>query len=118
MASKDSNDRLVFVTDAIVGNLDHPFSVHFGAMNDMNEMLTSVSVYPNPVDRNAPFTLAIPEGETVAEVLVVNAMGEVVKRETGNLMRSTMEGLSTAGIYMVKLTCKSGNMYISRVVVK
>ena len=117
-ATRVSGDRITFSSNAIVGNLDAPFPVHFGAMNDLAEMQGNVSVYPNPVDRNAPFTLSIPEEETVAEVLVVNAMGEVVIKEMGSLARSTMEGLPTAGVYMVKVTCKSGNVYVSRVVVK
>ena len=117
-ATSSSNDRIIFHSNAILGGLDNPVPIHFGAMNSVAELQTNMSVYPNPVDRNAPFTLAIPEEETVAGVLVVNAMGEVVTKVTGNLARCTMEGLSTAGVYMVKVTCKSGNVYVSRVVVK
>ena len=117
-ATRVSSDRITFSSNAIVGNLDSPFPVHFGAMNDLAEMQGNVNVYPNPVDRNTPFILSIPEEETVAEVLVVNAMGEVVTKETSNVARSTMEGLPTAGVYMVKVTCKSGKVYIGRVVVK
>ena len=117
-ATSVSGDRITFGSNAIVGSLDTPFLIHFGAMNGLAELQKNVNVYPNPVDRNTPFTLSIPEEETVAEVLVVNAMGEVVTKETGSLARCTMEGLPTAGVYMVKVTCKSGNVYISRVVVK
>ena len=113
-----SDDRFTFNSNAIVGSLDNPFPVHFGAMNGLTEMQTNVSVYPNPVERNATFTLLIPEEETVTEVMVVDALGDVVSHETGHLTHSMMHGLPVAGVYMVKVTCKSGNVFISRVVVK
>ena len=87
-------------------------------MNDLTEMQMNVNVYPNPVNRNTPFSLNIPEGETITEVWVVNAMGETVLHETGRLIHSMMPGFPIVGVYMVKVTCKSGNVYISRVVVK
>ena len=113
-----SEDHITFSSNAIVGSLDDPFPVHFGAMNGLAELQKNVSVYPNPVDRNATFTLLIPEEETVTEVMVVDALGEVVSHETGHLTHSMMHGLPVAGVYMLKVTCKSGNVYIGRVVVK
>ena len=113
-----SDDHITFSSNAIVGNLDNPFVVHFGALSGLAEMQRNVNVYPNPVDRNAAFRLLIPEDETIVETMVVNAMGEVVSHKTGQLTHSMMHGLPTAGVYMLKVTCKSGNVYIGRVVVK
>ena len=113
-----SEDHITFHNNAVVGHLDQPFTVHFGVMNGLSEMKTNLNIYPNPIDRNVPFTLDIPEGETVTEVLMVNAMGEVVRHEAGGLVQSMMHGISVAGVYMVKVTCKSGNVYMGRVVVK
>ena len=117
-ATGTSDDHVTFHSNDIIGSLDHPLPIRFGAMNGMAESQTNVSVYPNPVDRNAPYTLAIPEDETVAEVLVVNALGEVFTHTMGHLAHSTMPGLPVSGVYMVKVTCKSGNVYLGRVVVK
>ena len=117
-ATGTSNDHIIFHSNAIMGSLDNPVPIHFGAMNNVAELQTNMSVYPNPVDRNAPFTLAIPEEETVAEVLVVNTLGEVTTHTMGQLSHFTMLGIPVSGVYMVKVTCKSGNVYISRVVVK
>ena len=112
-----SEDHITFRNNAIVGNLDRPFTVHFGAMNGLAEMNTDMYIYPNPIDRNAPFTLVIPEEEIITEVLVVNAMGEVVSHKSGSITR-TLHGLSTAGVYLVKVTCKSGRVYQNRLIVK
>lgn len=114
----ESEDRIRFSSDAMIGSLDSPFPIHIGAMSGLSEMRREVSFYPNPVDRDAVFTMRIPEGETVVETLVVNAVGEVVSRETGQQSHSELHGLSVAGVYMVKVTCKSGNVYIGRVVVR
>ena len=112
-----SNDHITFRNNAIVGHLDQPFTIHFGAMNGLSEMNANMYIYPNPIDRNAPFTLVIPEEEIITEVLVVNAMGEVVSHKSGSITR-TLHGLSTAGVYLVKVTCKSGRVYQNRLIVK
>ena len=117
-ATSTSRDHITFHSNAIVGSLDNPMPIHFGAMNGVAELQTNMSVYPNPVDRNASFALAIPEEETVAEVLVVNALGEVVSREKGSLNHSMKQGLPASGVYMVKVTCESGNVYQGRIMVK
>jgi len=107
-----------YAADAVHGSLDEPEVLSFGTLTGVTEMQTLMGVYPNPVDRNEPFTLSIPEGETVTEVLMVNAMGETVMHRTGMMEPSMAHGLPTAGVYMLKVVCKSGNVYQGRLVVK
>ena len=113
-----SNEHITFHNDAIVGNLDQPFTVHFDAMNGLSEMNTNMHIYPNPIDRNAPFTLAVPEDEIVVDILINNTLGEVVRHDTGSLSATMTSGLPVAGVYLVKVRCKSGNVYQGRMVVK
>ena len=115
---KKSCNHIGFQNNAVFGSLDNPFPIHFGTTNNLTEVKMNVSIYPNPVDCNTPFRLMIPEGEAVAEVLVVDALGEVVSHETGSLTRSMVHGIPTAGVYMLKVTCTSGNVYQGRIVVK
>jgi hypothetical protein len=75
-------------------------------------------LYPNPVDRNALFTLALPEGETPQQASIANALGEVVWHKAGQLSASMMQGPQTAGIYTVKVVCTSGNTYMGKLIVK
>jgi hypothetical protein len=102
---------ITFMADAVIGSLDHPYPVGFGSKSSMY-------LYPNPVDRNALFTLALPEGETPQQASVANALGEVVWHKAGQLSASMMQGPQTAGIYTVKVVCTSGNTYMGKLIVK
>lgn len=112
-----SDDRMTFMSDGITGNLTTPIVLHF-TMTGIDEATTSmVRFYPNPVDRNAHFTISLPLDEVIKEVTVTNTLGAVVRHETGAL-KATMEGLPVTGVYMVKVMCHSGNVYIERLIVK
>ncbi len=102
---------ITFMADAVIGSLDHPYPVGFGSKSSMY-------LYPNPVDRNALFTLALPEGETPQQASIANALGEVVWHKAGQLSASMMQGPQTAGIYTVKVVCTSGNTYMGKLIVK
>lgn len=104
-----STEHLVYREDAIVGSLDKPFEVHFGTAE-------SLHVYPNPVDRNETVTLEIPEGETIRELTITNALGVTVRREATTSRE--LRGLKTSGVYTVKVTCESGETYVGRLVVR
>ena len=113
-----SEDHITFRSDAVVGHLDQPFTIHFGAMNGLTEKNTDMHIYPNPIDRNMSFTLAVPEDEVVVDILITNALGEVVRHDTGSLSSTTIAGLPVTGVYLVKVRCKSGDVYQGRMVVK
>ena len=106
-----SANRVVFVENAVVGNLDVPYEVNFTASD-------ALRIYPNPVGCNEAFTLDIPSNETVSEVFVYNALGDIVTHEMGAQAEQRMPGMAVAGVYSMKVVCKSGNIYIGRLVVR
>ena len=112
----ESPDRTVFVADGVSGSLVSPMVIVFGETG-MGEQSSMVRFYPNPVDRNTHFTISLPLDEVIKEVTITNALGAVVRHETGAL-KTTMEGLPVTGVYMVKVVCRSGNVYIERLIVK
>ena len=116
--SYQSSTRLTFASDAIVGEFDDPYVVSFGSTTSSSEYALHMGLYPNPVNRSEAFNILVPEDETVTEWTVVNALGAVVRRETGALTGASVEGLATSGVYLVKVTCKSGRVYLNRLVVK
>ena len=118
MTSVDSPTRLTFVIDAIVGEFNDPFVVSFGGLTSTEEHAMRLVLYPNPVVRNEEFRLIIPDDETVVEWTIVNAQGAVVRQEKGAVSRQIAEGLPVSGVYVVRVMCKSGNVYRSRLVVK
>jgi hypothetical protein len=118
MMSGDSPAHLTFSVNAIVGEFDDPFVVCFGDLTSLDEQALHLGMYPNPVKCNQTFCILVPQEETVAELTIVNTLGSVVRHETGALNRPVVEGLPVPGVYLVRVVCKSGNVYQNRLVVK
>lgn len=106
-----SINRVVFVENAVLGNLDLPYEVNFSTSD-------ALRVYPNPVERNEAFTLGIPSDEKEAEVFVYNALGEIVLHKVSKQDGQQISGIAVSGVYNVKVVCKSGNIYVGRLIVK
>ena len=113
-----STTRLTFSSNAIVGTYDAPFDVAFSAMTAIEEHTSTLYLYPNPVNRNETFNIVIPEDETIVEMTVMNETGAVVLCEKGIDLRHSVSGLSTSGLYMIRVVSKSGKVYQSRLVVR
>ena len=112
-----SENHLSFVRNDIVGSLETPYIVRFNSYTEADKRDFMV-LFPNPVERNKTFSLEIPRDETLTEIVVVNMLGEEVQHKTGALKPNEIEGLSVAGIYVVKATTQSGKVYYGRLVVK
>lgn len=112
----ESDNSIIFSNNAIIGDFDNPYKVCFNALG-IEESTMRVAMYPNPVDRGQSFKLNIPLDEDVLDVTIINAMGTVVRHETGAL-KPTITGLPVAGVYIVKVTCRSGNAFYGRLIVK
>lgn len=54
----------------------------------------------------------------MVEVFVFSALGEMVSHMEGTQANQRMQGIAVAGVYTVKVVCKSGNTYIERLIVK
>ena len=107
---------MVFAENAIVGDLDNPYEIHFTTLGIVDNSM-SIAMFPNPVERGQAFKLNLPQEEDVLDVKIINALGSVIRHESGAL-KSTMEGLSVAGVYTVKAYCRSGNTYYGKLVVR
>ena len=118
MTSSDSPTRLPFAVNAIEGAFEEPFVVSFGMVSSLEESAMRLGMFPNPVNRDEAFRYLIPEGEIVSELTITNALGAVVRHETGALDRHDVEGLPVSGFYLVRVTCKSGNVYQNKLVVR
>lgn len=112
--SLDCLNEITFGSNTSIGSFDKPFEVAFEEMVDINR--SNLNLYPNPVDRNMSFTLNVPVDETIKDVVISNALGEVVRNNTSTMRIE--EGLHVAGMYMVKVICNSGNVYNGKLIVK
>ena len=112
----ESTNNLVFTNNAIVGDFDNPYEIHFNTLG-IGENSEHIALYPNPLDRGQSFKLNIPLEEEVSDVTIINAMGAIVRHETGAL-KNTLAGFSVSGVYTVKVSCRSGNTYFGKLIVK
>lgn len=108
-------NHLVFSKNAIVGSLGKPYEIRFGEAEDA---MVDMVLYPNPVERGATFSLMIPSGETVTEVIITDVVGNQLRHETGAINAKSIKGLPTAGVYVIKAVAKSGNTYHGRLIVE
>lgn len=116
LTSMTSNRSLVFQSNAVVGELDEPYTIGFGTLGCMeNNLMGTMHIYPNPIDCNTTFSIVIPESETVRNIYIVNMMGEVVAHET-SMSRSL--ALQAPGVYVIKVVCDSDNVYVGKLIVK
>ena len=76
-----------------------------------------MSLYPNPVDKGQPFSLKIPQQETITEIIVTDMLGEVIRYETGALDVKSIQGLPACGVYVIEAVARSGNRYHGRLIV-
>lgn len=103
--STECENSIDFVSDAIIGTLDNPYEIRFGAMTANDGKL---EIYPNPVERNHEFKVNVPQGESVSEVVITDVLGAIVDEEV----------LSVSGTYIIKVSCVSGNIYYGKLIVK
>lgn len=112
--SMDCLNDITFEANSSVGSFNTPYEVSFTEMIDINR--SKLNMYPNPVDRNSMFTLDLPVDETIKEVVITNTVGEVVR--TTNSISRIEEGMPVAGVYMIKVVCRSGSVYNGKLIVK
>jgi hypothetical protein len=113
LANYNSQNEIVFEANAVYGNLDTPYEVMFRTDNDA---MAVIGIYPNPVDKDENFNLAVPDDEVVSEVLITDMLGNTVRHDKGD--NRTANGISAAGVYDVKVITKSGKTYHGRLIVK
>jgi len=108
---------ITFQADAIIGDFDTPLVLDFAAAQNDGPNPT-LKAYPNPVHRNEAFTLQTPADETIVELTITDATGQVIRRETGHVTTNSIKGLPASGVYMLNVTCQSGNTYHYRLLVR
>ena len=110
---ENCSTRLVFESDAVVGNLDAPLTLLFATKENGQE--NRMQLYPNPVECNQMFTITLPKGEEASEWRLINALGVIVGQGKADAMVKSPDSM---GVYLVAVICKSGSVYYSRIIVE
>ena len=109
---------LPYETNAVVGSFAEPYVVRFRGTTGIDEWVSSVNVFPNPVEHGQTVSLGIDVAET-GEVLVeiINALGAVVETVHAPSVQ-TITAPSTIGVYTLKISVERNGTCYRRLVVR
>ena len=115
----DAEESLGFVANAIVGDADDLYVVHFRSTAGMDELANRVQVYPNPVNAGERFSIGMANVESYpVHVEIVNALGVETLRATAVQTPVSMVAPVTAGVYTLRITVEGKGMIVRKLVVK
>lgn len=105
--------------DKVIGSLKNPYVLNFNANLNSEELANSnLSIYPNPANKGQMIKLFIPGNHENLKVLVINAMGVVVRTESMIGEEFDMAANLTPGIYTVKIVSRDKQLYIKKLIIK
>ena len=110
---KDANGNTVMQFSQAANVFTNSYSVEFTCNNaDVEETsLTGFNVFPNPADNQITI-----EGQNICEVLIYNALGQIVWSKTGDI--ETVDTSSfDEGLYVVNVKDINGNSASQRIVI-
>ena len=115
----DAEESLNFVANAIVGNAEDLYVIHFRGMAGMDEFASRMTVYPNPVNRGEKFSIGMnAKRKSPVRVEIVNALGAVVSVETPAQTPASIVAPITAGVYTLRITVEGKETIVRKLVVK
>ena len=113
----DAEESLYFVADAMVGEADDLYVVHFRGTAGMDELADKVKVYPNPVHTGERFSIGMASVETYpVHVEIINTLGVVETVHAPSL--HTLTAPNVAGVYTLRITVKGKGTIVRKLVVK
>ena len=100
----ESNDVIVYTTDASIGSFNAPMVVRFGGTAGLNDLEPNLHVYPNPVNRGQSFSIGMDDmASQHVCVEIVNELGETVAVEALTSQPAHITAPNTAGVYMLRV---------------
>ena len=115
----DAEESLDFVANAIVGEADDLYTIHFRGTTGMDELVGKVQVYPNPVNAGERFSINVADDvKTPVRVEIVNALGVETLRATSVQMPAQLTAPATAGVYTLRITVEGKGTVVRKLVVK
>ena len=113
----DAEESLNFVANAIVGEANDLYVVHFRGATDLDEFTSRVKVYPNPVNCGEQFSIDLAGDMTdIVCVEIVNTLGVV--ETVYATSRQTFTAPNVASIYTLRITMEGDRTCICKLVVK
>ena len=115
----DAEESLDFVANAIVGEADDLYVVHFRGTMGMDEFASKLQIYPNPVNRGERFSINVADDvKNPVRVEIVNALGVETLRATSVQTPAQLTAPATAGVYTLRITGEGKGTVVRKLVVK
>ena len=113
----DAEESLDFVSNAIVGEADDLYTIHFRGTTGIDEFANRVKVYPNPVGVGEQFSIGLSvEDAGKVHVEIVNTLGVVETLRATSVQ--TLSAPNVAGVYTLRITVEGKGTVVRKLVVK
>ena len=113
----DAEESFDFVANAIVGEADDLYTIHFRGTTGMDEFANRVKVYPNPVNVGEQFSIGLSvEDAGKVHVEIVNTLGVIETLRATSVQ--TLTAPNVAGVYSLRITMEGKGTIVRKLVVK
>ena len=106
-----AEEQVSYQENMVVGDVNAPFVLHVGQSE-------SLVLFPNPVTKGNAIHIELPSmaDPTGCSLEIYDVLGSLVRSE--RLLSDGAVGLSSPGVYLLKITDRDGNTYIGRLIVR
>ena len=115
----DAEESLAFVANAIVGDAEDLYTIHFRGTTGMGELAGKVQIYPNPVNAGEQFSINVADDvKNPVRIEIVNALGVETLRTTSVQTPVSMVAPTISGVYTLRITVEGKGTVVRKLVVK
>ena len=113
----NSDEILIYETDGVVGSPEAPLVIRFRGTIDVDEWVSSLQIFPNPVEHGQTISLGKTDELGEVQVEIINALGMVVETwRAASLQRITVP--KVAGVYTLRITVEGKGTCYRKLVVR
>jgi hypothetical protein len=115
----ESDNMLVFMTNATVGNAEEPFVVSFRGGMGLTELDGHVQVFPNPIRRGDIFNISMATTRNKpVRVEILNTLGTTILSTSSASVPTSIAAPKTAGVYFLRIVAEGQGSYIRKLIIK
>jgi len=113
----NSDEILIYETDGVVGSPEAPLVIRFRGTIDVDEWVSSLQIFPNPVEHGQNISLGKTDELGEVQVEIINALGMVVETWRAASLQS-ITAPKVAGVYTLRITAEGKGTCYRKLVVK
>lgn len=113
-----ADETCIFIVNAVYGSLDDPMVLHFGSTMDLQENVTLLSLFPNPVKRGGEVRLDLPEDEGSVNVEIYNVLDVLVSKMEINGTSFRVSETLAPGTYVIRVHTASNIVYYRKLIIQ